>query len=336
MATINDVAKLANVSVATVSRVIGNTDRVKPETRSRVIEAINILNYQPNILARQLRRKETKAIIVVVPDITNSFFSNVLLGIETIASKYEYQVLLGDTQNDQSKGYAYLDLLKQKQVDGLISLTARIERGHLEEISNQYPVVLACEYLEGASVPAVVIDNIRCAEKLTQHLIKLGHKQIAFLSGPLDIILNRDRLKGFYNSMIDHGIEVDPLLVAEGDFTMESGYHLTKKLMTLKRPPTAIFAANDEMAIGSIKAIKSIGWKVPKDVAVVGFDDIKMASVFEPSLTTIAQPASLIGIRAMETLLDLMNQGSYVRRSNILEGDLVIRESCGATFKGLQ
>jgi len=136
--------------------------------------------------------------------------------------------------------------------------------------------------------------------------------------------------------MIDHGIEVDPLLVAEGDFTMESGYHLTKKLMTLKRPPTAIFAANDEMAIGSIKAIKSIGWKVPKDVAVVGFDDIKMASVFEPSLTTIAQPASLIGIRAMETLLDLMNQGSYVRRSNILEGDLVIRESCGATFKGLQ
>ncbi|MBP1931347.1 LacI family DNA-binding transcriptional regulator [Ammoniphilus resinae] len=332
MATINDVARLANVSVATVSRVIGNTNRVKPETRSRVIEAIKTLNYQPNILARQLRRKETKSIIVVVPGITNSFFSNVLLGIETIASKYEYQVLLGDTQNDQSKGYAYLDLLKQKQVDGVISLTARMKREYLEEISNQYPVVLACEYLEGSNVPTVAIDNIRCAEKLTQHLINLRHKRIAFLSGPMEIILNRDRLKGFYNSMIIHGMEVDSSLVAEGDFTMESGYQLTKKLLTLERPPTAIFAANDEMAIGSIKAIKCIGWKVPKDVAVVGFDDIKMASIFEPSLTTIAQPASLIGIRAMETLLDLMNQESYVRRSTILKGDLVIRESCGATM----
>ncbi|AMV11266.1 LacI family transcriptional regulator [Geobacillus thermoleovorans] len=329
MASIKDVAKRANVSTATVSRVLRNAGNVTEETRQRVLEAIEALNYQPNVLGRYLRRMETETVLVVVPDITNPFFSKVLRGIEAVALKHGYQVLLGDTQNDVRLEEQYLNLLPQRQVDGMIFLTARIGKELVEEMARQFPIVLACEYLEGADIPTVSIDNISSARKATEHLIRLGHCRIAHLSGPMNIILSRDRLRGYQQALAQHELEADAALVQEGDFTYESGYNLTLKLLALEKPPTAIFAANDEMAIGAIKAVRHRGGRVPDDVAVVGFDDIQMASIFEPSLTTIAQPMFEIGQKAMELLLALIEGTSARRRQLVLPDRLVIRDSCG-------
>lgn len=328
MVRISDVAKMANVSTATVSRVLSNSGNVKKETAEKVLEAIKKLNYQPNLLARQLRRLETKTVLVVVPDITNTFFSKILRGIEQVAIENDYEVLLGDTGNSLEREKGYLDILRQKKADGMILLTARLESHLLEEISHEFPVVLACEYLEGSDIPTVSIDNISSARKATEYLISLGHKRIGFLSGPMDVILSRDRLKGFKQGMMQHNIAIEPNLIQEGDFSFESGFNLMTKLLALTEPPTAVFASSDEMAIGAIKAIKAKGLKVPDDISIVGFDDIKFASIFEPALTTVSQPMFEIGQKAMELLIKLMNGSEIERRQYILEDQLVIRDSC--------
>ena len=179
--------------------------------------------------------------MVVVPDISNPFFSNILRGIESLAHQTGYLVLLGDTGNGVDQEYKYLDILRQKQVDGMILLTARIERKLVEEIAKQYPVVLACEYLEGSSIPTVSIDNISAARKATEHLIKLNHRRIGIITGPMNIILSRDRLKGYHQAIMQNDLEIDYLLIQEGDFFVESGYNLMLKFLALESPPTAIF-----------------------------------------------------------------------------------------------
>ncbi|BDG42999.1 LacI family DNA-binding transcriptional regulator [Saccharococcus caldoxylosilyticus] len=328
MVRISDVAKLANVSTATVSRVLSNSGNVTKETTEKVLEAIQKLNYQPNILARQLRKLETKTILVVVPDITNTFFSKVLRGIEHVAIENDYQVLLGDTGNNIERERGYLNILRQRKADGMILLTARLESHLLEEIASEFPVVLACEYLEGSTIPTVSIDNISSARKATEYLIHLGHRRIGFISGPLNVILSRDRLKGFRQAMAQHNIPIESFLVQEGDFSFKSGYNMMMKFLALDQPPTAVFASNDEMAIGAIKAIKSKGLRVPDDISVVGFDDIQFASIYEPALTTISQPMFEIGKKAMELLIKLINKDELKKSQYILEDQLVIRETC--------
>jgi LacI family transcriptional regulator, repressor for deo operon, udp, cdd, tsx, nupC, and nupG len=329
MARIVDVAKIANVSTATVSRVISNSGPVKKDTAQKVLAAIEKLNYQPNILARQLRRSETKTILVIVPDIANPFFIGVLRGLEEIAIKHGYQVLLGDSCNSNEREDGYLNLLQQKKADGMILLTANIDQQIVEEFAKEYPVVLACEYMEGSLIPTVSIDNISSARKATEHLISLGHKRIGFISGPLHGVLGRDRLKGYQQAMMRHCLPVESILIQEGDFTYESGYNLMLKYLAFNIPPTAVFAANDEMAFGAIKAVKSKGLSVPKDLAIVGFDDIKFASIFEPALTTISQPKYEIGKNAMELLIKLINKEDLIKTQIMLDDHLVIRETCG-------
>jgi LacI family transcriptional regulator, repressor for deo operon, udp, cdd, tsx, nupC, and nupG len=328
MVRIADVAKLANVSTATVSRVISNSGTVKKETAEKVMEAVKKLNYQPNVLARQLRRSETKTILVVVPDITNTFFSEVLRGIESVAIQIGYQVLLGDARNNAESEASYLTILGQKKADGLILLTARSNQKLLEEISQDYPVVLACEYYEGSRLPTVSIDNVSSARKATEYLISLNHKRIGHISGPLNVVVGRDRCKGFHQAMAQHGLSVDPSLVQEGEFSFESGFNLMMKFLALEDFPTAIFAGNDEMAMGAVKAVKSKGFKVPEDFSVVGFDDIKFASIFEPALTTVAQPTFDMGQKAMELLLKIINGEELEKNQFILPDKLIVRDSC--------
>lgn len=328
MVRIVDVAKKANVSTATVSRVITNSGTVKKETTDKVLKAIESLNYQPNILARQLRRLETKTILVVVPDITNTFFSKVLRGVEEVANKNGYQVLLGIANNSIEHQSGYLNILRQKKADGMILLTAKVDGQVVEEIANQYPVVLACEYTEGSQIPTVSIDNISSARKATEHLINIGHKRIGHISGPFNSVLGRDRLKGFQQAMAQHCLPVESFLVQEGDFSFESGFNQMMKFLALDHAPTAIFAANDEMAIGAMKAIKSKGLTVPGDISVVGFDDIKFASIYEPALTTIGQPSFDIGKKAMELLIKIINNDDLEKIQYILEDQLIVRDSC--------
>ncbi|SHS62448.1 LacI family transcriptional regulator [Mycobacteroides abscessus subsp. abscessus] len=328
MVRIADVARMANVSTATVSRVISNAGTVKKETAEKVLEAIKKLNYQPNMLARQLRRSETKTILVVVPDITNTFFSAVLRGIESVAIESGYQVLLGDARNNVETETSYLTILGQKKADGLILLTARTDQKILEELSQDYPVVLACEYYEGTVLPTVSIDNVSSARKATEYLISLKHNRIGHISGPLNVVVGRDRCKGFHQAMSKHGLSVDPSLVQEGEFSFESGFNLMMKFLSLEEPPTAIFAGNDEMAMGAVKAAKSKGFRVPEDLSVVGFDDIKFASIFEPALTTIAQPTFDMGQKAMHLLLRLINNEELEKDQFILPDNLIVRDSC--------
>lgn len=328
MVSIKDVARKAKVSTATVSRVLSKSEPVKEETAKKVLEAVKELNYQPNALARQLRKLETRTILVAVPDITNTFFSKVLRGIESVAVANGYQVLLVDVISDVEQENGYLNILRQRKADGLILLTARMKPNIVEEIALEYPLVLACEYIEGSSVPTVSIDNISGARKATEYLINLGHKRIGFISGPLNSVLGQDRLKGYRQAMAQNNLTVEPILIQEGEFTYESGFNMMMKFLALSNFPKAVFAANDEMAFGAIKAIKSKRLSVPHDISVIGFDDVKFSSIIEPALTTIAQPAFEIGSKAIELLLRLINKEEVAKSQYILEDQLVIRDSC--------
>lgn len=325
----SDVAKLANVSPATVSRVLSNPDLVSKETREKVLDVINKVNYKPHIVARQFRTKETKIILVVVPDITSAFFSRVLRGIEHVAVQHGYQVILGDTENEIKREQEYINLLLQKQADGMVLLTARQDKSKLEEISEHFPMVLACEYVDGLNVPTISIDNISSARKATEHLIKQGHTKIAHITGSMNVILSRDRLRGFQQAMMSHDLEIDSSFIQESDASYESGYDQMMKLLALETPPTAVFAFNDEVAIGAMKAVKDSQLSIPDDIAIVGFDNINMASIVEPNLTTINQPKYEIGKKAMELLLKIINGESLQKKKFVMRDELIIRESSG-------
>ncbi|MDQ0880386.1 LacI family repressor for deo operon, udp, cdd, tsx, nupC, and nupG [Peribacillus sp. V2I11] len=330
----SDVAKLANVSPATVSRVLRQPDLVSEDTKQKVLQVIEEMNYKPHMIASQFRTKETKIILVVVPDITRPFFSEVLRGIEHTAVENGYQVILGDTENDIEREKEYIDLLYKKQADGALLLTARMSRESLEKLSNQFPIVLACEYVDGLDIPTVSIDNVSSARKVTEHLIKLGHTRIAHITGPMNIILSRDRLGGFQQAMKNHHLKVNPEFIQEGgDYGIDSGYDQMVNLLSLENRPEAVFVFNDEMALGAVKAIQDHGLSVPRDIAVVGFDNLKIASIFHPHITTIDQPKYEIGKMATNLLLTLMKGGTVEKKKFVLEDKLIIRESCGSELE---
>ncbi|WP_026699722.1 LacI family DNA-binding transcriptional regulator [Salibacterium aidingense] len=329
MPTIKDVAKHANVSVATVSRVLSKTGTVSEKNTQNVLEAINALNYKPNALGRYLRTAHTQTILVVVPDITNPFFSNVMKGIQTMANEQGYDVLVMDAEHAHFDSRKCFDMLEQKQVDGLIMLTSRVDRNVLLDLGKEHAIVLACEYLEGTTLPTVSIDNISAARKMTEYLLGLNYTNIAHITGPMETVLGVDRLRGFKQALQAKSVDVKSLNIQEGDFSIESGYNIMGKLLSLEDRPEAVFAANDEMAMGAVNAAKAYGLNVPGDIAVTGFDDIKMASMFTPQLTTISQPTFEIGRKSMDLLFHLLNKEVLVQSQFVLEDTLVIRESCG-------
>ncbi|MDN4071795.1 LacI family DNA-binding transcriptional regulator [Fictibacillus terranigra] len=333
MVKMSDVAEKANVSKATVSRVLRNPEAVKKDTRDKVLAIIEQMNYQPNILARHFRRSQTNTILVVVPNIMNTVFSHILGGIEHAAGENGYRVLLANTNKQVEREYEYLDHLKQRQVDGMILLSARMDKNVLTEVMKQFPVVLTADYLEGVAIPTVTIDNVSSARTATEHLINMGHSRIAHITGPLHLLVSQDRLKGYRQALLQNGLAFDNILIQEGDFSHESGYNQMTKLMALEKPPTAVFSANDEMATGVIKAAKENGLSVPGDLAVVGFDNIKLSAIYDPGITTIAQPTFEMGKKAMELLLEQINGIEMGKRQHVLENELIIRESCGANFK---
>ncbi|QGQ45017.1 LacI family DNA-binding transcriptional regulator [Metabacillus sediminilitoris] len=333
MVKMSDVAKLANVSTATVSRVLRNPETVKENTRKKVLNVIEQLNYQPNILARHFRRNETNTILVMVPNILNTVFTGIIEGIESEAARNGYRVLLGNTNKSVENEYGLIDLLKQKQTDGMILFSARMDPKTLVNLSEEYPIVLTTAYIDGLKVPTVSIDNISSSRNAVAHLIKLGHTRIAHISGPLEFNGSRDRYKGYQQALLQNDLEIDSMLVQEGDFTLESGYNLMLKFIAMEHPPTAVFTGNDEMAMGVIKAAKDHGLKVPEDLAVVGFDNISFSAIFEPALTTIAQPLFKMGQVSMQLLLQQIQGVQVSKIQHILESELIIRDSCGGKGK---
>ncbi|MCD8121747.1 MAG: LacI family transcriptional regulator [Clostridiales bacterium] len=328
-ANINDVAKAAGVSLATVSRVVRGQDCVRRDTREKVLRAIDDLNYTPNALARQLRTQETKIVIVIVPDIKNAFFHEILFGIETEATKNGYQVLIADMHNEPTIEKHYFHAIQQRQVDGIISLSSNIAYELIEQVAEESPIIVACQYLKDSSVPNITIDNVAAAKTAVDHLLNMGHRNIAFLGGPMDSLLYQDRYQGYLSALKSRNLPVNPHLIADTEPSIMGGYDGMESLLALEPSVSAVFAAGDTMAIGAIKALKSSGRRVPEDCAVVGFDDIELSSIWEPTLTTIRQPKYQIGTQSFLKLLKLMRKEPLLHTQSVLPFELVIRESCG-------
>ncbi len=331
MANIRDIALAAGVSVATVSRVLTKPDVVKKSTTDKVRAAIAALDYKPNAVASSLRRQRSDNIVVVVPHIDNPFYSGVIQGIENIAHDNRFKVLLGETQDRQDRLDHYAEMLLGKVADGLILLGSRLPTIVQEAIARDepspVPLVLACERFEGLSSPSVEIDNRAASAAAPRHLIERGHKRIATITGPLDNTLGRDRLSGYRDALTAAKIAIDETLIVEGDFTIGSGFHAARRLMKRKNPPTAIFCASDEMAIGGIKAATDMGLRVPDDIAMTGFDDLRFAAYCTPTLTTVAQPTVEIGEVAMRLMMGLLADEASEPEHIVLPYQLVIRDS---------
>lgn len=327
MATIKDVANLANVSTATVSRVLTGRNRVEDITKQKVLKAMEELNYRPNILGKQLRELQTNNILVVIPDFNNAFYYDVLQGIEIKAMELGYEILLKHLKNKDKSSLDYFNYLQQKQVDGIILLSIG-EEEKLRDLGDGR-LILASALLKGSEIPNVAIDNETSAYKMTNHLIQLGHQKIAFISGGLNTISSIDRLSGYKKALKDAGIEIKENFIQEGDYFFTSGLKATEKLMDLSIKPTAIFAASDQMAAGAMKSIQARGLSIPKDISVVGFDNTELSFMLNPELTTVSQPSFQIGEIAMEMMNKQLIGDIIEEKQIILEGNLVIRESCG-------
>ncbi len=337
-ATIEDVARIAGVSIATVSRALNKPDIVSQKTRDKVNAAVDETGYTQNVMARNLRLDRTGMVVALVPDIGNPFFSEILSGIETVATREGYSILIGNTNNDPAREHVYANYVRSNLADGILVLNGHIPVSPEGIASNappkaMPPTVLVCERIPNTNLPTIIIDNVDAAYKATKHLLDLGHTSIAHIAGPMDNILSEDRLLGYNKAMSDAGLSTFKDFVYFGDFSIESGAVAFEEIYKKHTLPTAIFCANDQMAMGIINAAREKGLQVPEDISVIGFDDIDMAKNFYPSLSTIHQPRHRLGIAAMERLIKIMNAAPEDgNKTQILPTDLVIRKST-ATFK---
>jgi LacI family repressor for deo operon, udp, cdd, tsx, nupC, and nupG len=329
--TIQDVARTAKVSTATVSRALSFPEKVSESTRLRVLQAVEDTGYAVNQIARNLRRRTTGAIVVLVPNLGNQFFSMILAGIESAASRAGYTVLISDTR-PSAGGEMLLDYVRNNRADGLISLDGALPPQVLSPQGGgrHRPVlVFACEWREGLDAPSVRLDNAGGAGLAVDHLAGLGHARIGHVTGPPGNVLTETRRRGFAHAMARHGLALRSEWVLDGDFTLNSGVLAARAWLALAERPSAMFLANDEMAFGFISELHRNGVETPRDVSVVGFDDIDMAGRYIPALTTVRQPRHEIGEAAFAAFLEAMagNASAPVR---ILPATRIVRESTRA------
>jgi LacI family repressor for deo operon, udp, cdd, tsx, nupC, and nupG len=329
MPTIIDVAAIAGVSTATVSRVLSQPDRVAEPTRVRVLEVIRSSGYAPNVAARTLRTLRAAKILLTVPDISNPFFASVIRGAAEAAREAGYAIVVGDTRHDPQVEDQYAEMLSRREVDGLIFLGHRLPESLRALLSRQgvsAPIVNGCEYSPDIGVPSVHIDNAAAADDAIEHLIGLGHREIGVVTGPPLSPITRDRLCGAINAATRHGLQ-DRLQVRTADYSARSAFEQTRDL--LAHHVTAIFCFSDEMALGALSAVGQAGLSCPGQVSVIGFDDLPLAPFFQPALTTIAQPKGLIGRRTVELLVDILRGTEKPGWQVTLPHQLLVRESTG-------
>jgi len=330
MVNIHDVAKEAGVSISTVSRVIRGFSNVLPETRALVEEAIQRLDYQPNRLAQQFRLQRTNMILVIVPEIGNSFFSDILIGIEDVAAKVGYNVLLVNSRRNHVIESRCYKMLTQKFVDGIITFSIGIPKENLKQLAAQYPIVVGIRYFVDENVANVTIDNIKAVKDITNYMLNLGHKNICYLAGPQDVPLYQDRVSGYKEALQVRDIPVNQKLIVNCSPDVQGGYDAIYSILNNSDQKfSAIVASGDIMAIGAMRALNDRGLKVPDDVAISGFDDIAFAALVTPSLTTVRQPKYQIGVRTVEKLMDLINGKLLFSHRDVLNHEIVLRESSG-------
>jgi LacI family transcriptional regulator len=327
--TIYDVAREAGVSMATVSRVVNNNPNVKPQTRKKVFEAIERLGYRPNAVARGLASKKTTTVGVVIPDISNPIFAEVARGIEDIANMYHYNIILCNADKRKEKEIRVINTLLEKQVDGLLFMGGIVTDEHLQAFkTSSVPVVLCATADEKKTMPSVDIDHEGAAFDAVSELLREGHRDIAMITGTLQDPANGyARYQGYKRALESAGIPVREEYVRVGNYRYESGMEAAKYFLGMAKRPTAIFSATDEMAIGAIHAIQDAGLRVPEDISLISIDNIRMASMVRPQLTTVAQPMYDIGAVSMRLLTKLMNKDQVEQSQVVLPHEVIRRSS---------
>ncbi|HYI09063.1 MAG TPA: LacI family DNA-binding transcriptional regulator [Thermoanaerobaculia bacterium] len=329
VATIRDVAARAGVSVATVSRTLNGIGPVHGDTSKRVIAAARALKYVPHAAARSLSIRRSHTIGVLLPEVHGEFFSEVIRGIDVAARQRGYHILVSSSHNDAQEMSAVLRALRGR-VDGLVAMSPDPELGSISRaLTADTPFVL----LNSAATnrPTIRIDNYSGARGMTDHLIALGHRYIAFITGPERNADAAERLRGYRSALGMSDTAKRPHIEVPGDFTENSGYAAVQQILAMKPRPTAIFAANDAMAVGALHALREEGLHLPDDMALAGFDDIPMARYLTPKLTTVHVDIAELGRRAVEHLVaSIEGTGELGRKHEVLATTLVVRESCGA------
>lgn len=322
---IQEVAKIAGVSPSTVSRALNGFPGISEKTRQRIIEVARKLNYRPNYRGQILTTKSTKNIGLLITDITNPFFPEVVRGAEEYASEAGYTILLGNTSESEDKETNYLDFFSRGPVDGIIISASRVSNEHIMKLAEEgLPIVVINRILDHPKISFVSTDMEKGGYLGTMHLLKLGHSKIAFINGPRHSEASQKRLEGYKKALKEGEITYNPEIVSFNLPTAESGYKEAIKLLCTKEPPTAIFTYNDLMAFGVLKAAKELGIRIPEELSVIGFDDIFFSSFTDPPLTTIKQFKDELGRRAVELLFKLM-KGE--REDLMIEPELIIRNT---------
>jgi LacI family transcriptional regulator len=335
MATIHDVAKLAGVAPITVSRVINNSGYINDKTRKKVEAAIAKLGYVPNILARSLKSKRTNTLALIFTDITNPFFTILARGVEDTAGDAGFNVIFCNTDESQEKEDNYIQVILQKQVDGIILVPAESNTKSIQIIKDQgTPLVVFDRRIANADVDVVRGDSEGGAKQLTQHLIDLGHRRIAIITGSRDVSTAEDRLIGYKKAMEENGLK-NNIQSYYGKFTQASGNSLTRIIFEKNPKPSAIFAANNMIAIGVLRALYELGFRVPDDIALVSFDGIPDNLTMFPFMTTVSQPAYDMGKTATELLISrIKNVSGAGYKEIVFPVEFIKRESSGGPVYG--
>jgi DNA-binding LacI/PurR family transcriptional regulator len=328
-ATIVDVARAARVSTATVSRALNGTGQVAPQTRRRVEAAVRELGYEPNRIARSLVMNTTHTIALLLPDISNPFFPDLVKGVQLLAEERRYALLLANTGADPGKEREYLRTLRGKLVDGIILVGLALSGSDIAEaLGPGVPVVALDRSIDVPDASLVQVDHRGGARRATSHLLELGHRLVAHVTGPRHLRLTAERVAGYREALADAGAPVEAGLVVPADFTEDGGYAAIDGLLGRGARFTAVFAANDLSAIGTMAALKRLGLRVPEDVSVVGFDDIHLSAYTSPPLTTMRQPTYEMGRRSAELLIGAIEAGSAAAGETItFDAELVVRGS---------
>ncbi|MHB1452711.1 MAG: LacI family DNA-binding transcriptional regulator [Saccharofermentanales bacterium] len=335
MSTIKEVAESAKVSVATVSRVINDDPVVKLSTRMKVQAAIGRLNYTPNLLGRNLRQVRTDKILVLIPSISNQFYSKIISAMERTAKSNGYRVLVCMTHNDPSTEREYIDMLTTRVVDGIIFLSSGLSAEEMNSLAAAYPVVQCCEYIDGSDTDTVIIDNEQAAYDAVTCLLDQGHRSVAFFGSMVKYTSGILRERGYQRALADRiqtGRSTIPCreYIFLDDYSYPGGQRMAAEYLGQMDRPDAVFCISDSIAIGCIRELTDRGLHIPDEVAVMGFDDTSVAKVFCPAISTVAQPQEETGIQAMELLLDRIRKTKSPSRTRILPHRLVFRETTKA------
>ena len=328
--TVRDVARLARVSATTVSKIVNGRVGVSPDLCRRVEEAITVLDYHPNEVARGLKTNRTFTIGIIVPDVSNVFFNDILRGVESEARRNGFLVVLCDSHEEPHQEEELLTMLIRRRVDGILLASAqeRLKEGRLP--GRCPPIVCFDREPAGFKGGAVVVDNVLASYEATRHLIELGHQRIAIIAGSENTLTGSQRLEGFRKALREAHLPLREEYIRPGGFSTQGAYRAAHEALQLADPPTAVFSCNNRMTVGVMFALKDLGLRCPRDVSVVGFDDFEWCELFSPSLTTIVQPSYEMGKRATQILLEVIrtpNQGQGEGNRVVLKAQLLVRGS---------